>query len=154
MYSFVKRNILIGLIGVFPMVVGVESATGHGGGGSSAGQGGGSSAGHGGESGGGHGGAGHGNSNSWSAPTGAHSSTAAPTGAHSSTAATSAHMSSSHFAASAPHATGDNKSGKFVHTGPAKTGKQRQFASGFVPNSSVENDDWRKRHHYRHSSSP
>ena len=28
MYSFVKRNILIALIGVFPMVVGVESAAG------------------------------------------------------------------------------------------------------------------------------
>ena len=131
MYSFVKRNILIALIGVFPMVVGVESAAGHSGGGSSG-------------SSGGHGGGGHGNANSWSGPSGAHSSTAA----------TSAHMSGGHLAVSQPHATGDNPSGRFVHTGPAKTAKQRQFASGYVPDNSVNNDDWRKRHHYRRISSP
>jgi hypothetical protein len=129
MHSFVKRNILIALIGVFPTVVGVESAAGHSGGGSG---------------GGGHGGGGHGNSNSWSAPSGAHSSTGA----------TSAHMSGGHFAASEPHATGDAASGRFVHTGSAKTGKQRNFATGYVPNSSVDNDDWRKRHHYHRFSSP
>ena len=128
MYSFVKRNILIALIGVFPTVVGVESAAGHSGGGSS----------------GGHGGGGHGNSNSWSAPSGAHSSTAV----------TSAHMSNGHLAASQPHATGDFPAGRFVHTGPAKTAKQPQFASGYVRNNSVNNDDWRKRHHYRRISSP
>jgi hypothetical protein len=131
MYSFVKRNILIALIGVFPMVVGVESAAGHSGGGTSG-------------SSGGHGGVGHGNANSWSGPSGAHSSTAA----------TSAHMSSGHLAASQPHATGDFPAGRFVHTRPAKTAKQRQFASGYVPNNLVNNDDWRKRHHYRRISSP
>jgi hypothetical protein len=128
MHSFVKRNILIALIGVFPTVVGVESAAGHSGGGSS----------------GGHGGGGHGNGNSWSAPSGAHSSTGA----------TSAHMSGGHFAASELHATGDAASGRFVHTGQAKTAKQRQFATGYVPNSWVDNDDWRKRHHYHRVSSP
>jgi len=128
MHSFVKRNILIALIGVFPTVVGVESAAGHSGGGS----------------GGGHGGGGHGNSNSWSAPSGAHSSTGT----------TGTHMSGGHLAASEPRATGDAASGRFVHTGPAKTGKQRHFATGYVPNSSVDNDDWRKRHHYHRFSSP
>jgi hypothetical protein len=134
MYSFVKRNILIALIGLFPMVVGLESAAGHSGGGSS-----GSSGGHGG---GGHGNAG--NATSWSGPSSAHSLTAA----------TSAHMSGGHLAASQPHETGDSPAGRFVHTGPAKTAKQRQFASGYVPNNLVNNDDWRKRHHYRRISSP
>ena len=131
MYSFVKRDILIALIGVFPMVVGVESAAGHSGGGTSG-------------SSGGHGGGGHGNANSWSAPSGAHSVTAA----------TSAHMSGGHLAASQPHETGDFPSGRFVHTSPAKTAEQRQFASGYVPNNLVNKDDWRKRHHYRRISSP
>jgi hypothetical protein len=131
MYPFVKRNILIALIGVFPMMVVVESAAGHSGGGTSG-------------SGGGHGGGGHGNANSWSGPSGAHSSTVA----------TSAHMSGGRLAASQPHATGDFPAGRFVHTGPAKTAKQRQFASGYVPNDSVNDDDWRKRHHYRRISSP
>jgi hypothetical protein len=126
------------LIGVFPMVVGVESAAGHSGGGTSG------SSGSSGSS-GGHGGGGHGNANSWSAPSGAHSVTAA----------TSAHMSGGHLAALQTHATGDFPAGRFVHTGPAKTAKQRQFASsGYVPNNSVNNDDWRKRHHYRRISSP
>jgi hypothetical protein len=133
MYSFVKRNILIALIGVFPMVVGVESAAGHSGGGTS-----GSSGGHGG--GGGHGNAGI--------------PGAGQSGAHSSIAATSAHMSVGHLAASQPHETGDFPAGRFVHTGPVKTAEQRQFASGYVPNNSVNNDDWRKRHHYRRVSSP
>jgi hypothetical protein len=140
MYSFVKRNILIALIGVFPMVVGVESAAGHSGGGTSGSSG---SSGTSGSS-GGHGGGGHGNANSWSGPSGAHSSTAA----------TSAHMSDGHLAASQPRATGDFPAGRFLHTGPAKTAKQRQFASGYVPNNSVNNDDWRKRHHDRRISSP
>jgi hypothetical protein len=131
MYPFVKRNILIALIGVFPMMVVVESAAGHSGGGTSG-------------SGGGHGGGGHGNANSWSGPSGAHSSTVA----------TSAHMSGGRLAASQPHATGDFPAGRFVHTGPAKTAKKRQFASGYVPNDSANNDDWRKRHHYRRISSP
>ena len=143
MYSFVKRNILIALIGVFPMVVGVESATGHSGGGTSGTSGTSGSSGSSGSS-GGHGGGGHGNANSWSAPSGAHSVTAA----------TSAHMSGGHLAASQPHATGDFPAGRFVHTGPAKTAKQRQFASGYVPNNSVNNEDWRKRHRYRRISSP
>jgi hypothetical protein len=134
MHSFVKRNILIALIGVFPAMVGVESAAGHSGGGSSGSSG----------SSGGHGGGGHGNGNSWSAPSGAHSSTVA----------TSAHMSSGHFAASGLHATGDAASGRFVHTGEAKTAKQRNFATGYVPNSWVDNGVWRKRHHYHRSSSP
>ena len=134
MYSFVKRNILIALIGVFPMIVVVESAAGHSGGGTSGSSG----------SSGGHGGGGHGNANSWSGPSGAHSSTVA----------TSAHMSGGRLAASQPHATGDFPAGRFVHTGPAKTARQRQFASGYVPNNSVNNDDWRKRHHYRRISSP
>jgi hypothetical protein len=137
MYSFVKRNILIALIGVFPMVVGVESAAGHSGGGSSGSSG--SSGGHGGV---GHGNAGNaGNANSWSGPSGAHSSTAA----------TSAHMSA---AASQPHATGDFPAGRFVHTDPAKTAKQRRFASGYVSNNTVNNDDLRKRRHDRRISSP
>jgi hypothetical protein len=143
MYSFVKRNILIALIGVFPMVVGVESATGHSGGGTSGTSGTSGSSGSSGSS-GGHGAGGHGNANSWSAPSGAHSVTAA----------TSAHMSGGHLAASQPHATGDFPAGRFVHTGPAKTAKQRQFASGYVPNNSVNNEDWRKRHRYRRISSP
>jgi hypothetical protein len=63
-------------------------------------------------------------------------------------------MPAGHLAASQPHATGDFPAGKFVYTGPAKTAKRRQFASGYVPNNSVNNDDWRKRHHYRRISSP
>jgi hypothetical protein len=137
MHSFVKRNILIALIGVFPTVVGVESAAGHSGGGSSG------TSGSSGSS-GGHGGGGHGNGNSWSAPTGAHSSTVA----------TTAHMSGGSFAALEPHATGDAASGRFIHTGPGKNAKQRNFATGYVPNSWVDNNDWRKRHHYHRISSP
>jgi hypothetical protein len=182
MPSLLKRKFLVALICALPAVLGVESATGHSGAGSSSA--GGSSSGHGGSSsaGGsssGHGGSssGHGGGHSWTAPSDGHSSTGlnsahmsgASQGSHSSTGLNSAHMSGAsrggHFArdpVTDPPATGGARSGRFIRTdairtSPVQSAKQRQVATGigYMPSNLQENDElWRKRHHYHRFSSP
>ena len=173
MPSLLKRNIFVALICALPAVLGVESASGHSGGGSSSASSGmGSSTAAG--SSGGHGG-GHGGAIPSSAPSGGHSSTGlnsahmsgASQGGHSSTALNSAHMPGAsqggHFASDPvtnPAATGGARSGRFIHTGairtsPVQSAKQRQFATGYVPSNLQENDElWRKLHRYHRFSSP
>jgi hypothetical protein len=142
MPSPLKRNILVALICALPAVLGVESASGHSGAGSSTGAG----------SNGGHGGA---------------IPASAPSGGHSSTGLNSAHMSGAsqggHFASDPvtnPAATGGARSGRFIHTGairtsPVQSTKQRQFATGYVPSNLQGNDElWRKLHRYHRFSSP
>jgi hypothetical protein len=137
MRPLLKRNILVALICALPAILGVESATGHsGGGGSSSGVG----------SSGGHGGGNF------------------PSG-HSSTGINSAHMSGTSLGgrfATNPGTqftgTGDAASGRFVHKGAIQTSpdqrdKQRQFDTGYVPSKWQGNDQWwRKRHRYHHVS--
>jgi hypothetical protein len=145
MCSLLKREILFALICALPAVLGVESASGHSGGGSSSGAG----------SSGGHGGG-----NFPSAPS-------APSGGHSSIGLNSAHMSGAslggHFASN-PNThvtgTGDAPAGRFVHinairTNPDRSAKQRQFATGYVPSNLQGNEELRrKRHRYRRFYSP
>ena len=138
MLSLLKRSILVALICALPAVLGVESATGHSGAGSSSA--GGSSGGHG----GGHGGAIPAN---------------APSGGHSSTGLNSAHMSGAsrggHFASDPvtdPAATVGAGSGRFMHAGairtsPVQSANQRQFATGYVPSNLQGNDELRRKRH-------
>ena len=138
MLSLLKRSILVALICALPAVLGVESATGHSGAGSSSA--GGSSGGHG----GGHGGA---------------IPASAPSGGHSSTGLNSAHMSGAsrggHFASDPvtdPAATVGAGSGRFMHAGairtsPVQSANQRQFATGYVPSNLQGNDELRRKHH-------
>jgi len=126
------------LICALPAVLGVESATGHSGAGSSSA--GGSSGGHG----GGHGGA---------------IPASAPSGGHSSTGLNSAHMSGAsrggHFASDPvtdPAATVGAGSGRFMHAGAIRTSavqsaNQRQFATGYVPSNLQGNDELRRKRH-------
>ena len=138
MPSLLKRSILVALICALPAVLGVESATGHSGAGSSSA--GGSSGGHG----GGHGGA---------------IPASAPSGGHSSTGLNSAHMSGAsrggHFASDPvtdPAATVGAGSGRFMHAGairtsPVQSANQRQFATGYVPSNLQGNDELRRKRH-------
>jgi len=143
MRPLLKRNILVALICALPAVLGVESVTGHsGGGGPSSGTG--SSGGHG----GGHGGGNFPSGHSLTGLNSAHMSGASPGGRFATNAVT--HV----------RGTGDAASGRFVHKGairtsPDQSAKQRQFDTGYVPGNWQGNDQWwRKRHRYHHLSSP
>ena len=139
MLSLLKRSILVALICALPAVLGIESASGHSGGGSSTASG----------SSGGHGG-GHGNG---AIPA------SAPSGGHSSTGLNSAHMSGAsrggHFASDPvtdPAATVGAGSGRFMHAGairtsPVQSANQRQFATGYVPSNLQGNDELRRKRH-------
>jgi hypothetical protein len=144
MRSLLKRNFLVALICALPAVLGVESAIGHSGAGSS------SAAGSSG---------GHGGGNFPSAPS-------APSGGHSSTGLNSAHMSGAslggHFTTNPlTHVTGtgDAAPGRFVHTGairtsPDQSAKQRQFGTGYVPSNLQGNDELRRKRHRYHRFYP
>ena len=151
MLSLLKRSILVALICALPAVLGIESASGHSGGGSSSGMGSSSAAGSSTAAGssGGHGG-GHGNG---VIPA------SAPSGGHSSTGLNSAHMSGAsrggHFASDPvtdPAATVGAGSGRFMHAGairtsPVQSANQRQFATGYVPSNLQGNDELRRKRH-------
>jgi hypothetical protein len=163
MRSLLKRNFLVALICALPAVLGVESAIGHSGAGSSSAAG----------SSGGHGG-GHGGAIPASAPSGGHSSTAlnsahmsgASLGGHSSTGLNSPHMSGAslggHFTTNPltnVTGTGDAAPGRFVHTGtirtsPDQSAKQRQFGTGYVPSNLQGNDELRRKRHRYHRFYP
>jgi hypothetical protein len=151
MRSLLKRNFLVALICALPAVLGVESAIGHSGAGTSSAAGSSSGAGSSGGHGGGHGGA---------------IPASAPSGGHSSTGLNSAHMSGAslggHFTTNPltnVTGTGDAAPGRFVHTGairtsPDQSAKQRQFGTGYVPSNLQGNDELRRKRHRYHRFYP